>query len=226
MSELPSLIFDLDGTLVDSSSILVAIVNDMLRERGSERVVTVDEAAPFLSHGGAALVRGLLADDCTDLVRELADLRERYASQTIPAETLYEGVRAGLHELDGHGFQLGICSNKPEYLCEKVLSDLGLDPLFSAIVGSAPGRPQKPAPDLLNLALERLDTEPARAIMIGDSEVDHALAEGVCVPFLFVSYGYADETWDPSSLRQFSRFPDLVGWLTSRYPAEKVRRVA
>lgn len=226
MSELPSLIFDLDGTLVDSSSILVAIVNDMLRERGSERVVTIDEAAPFLSHGGAALVRGLLANECTDVVRDLADLRERYGSQTIPAEALYEGVRAGLHELDGHGFRLAICSNKPEYLCEKVLADLGLDPLFSTIVGSAPGRLQKPAPELLNLALQRLDSEPSQAIMIGDSEVDYALAEGVSVPFLFVSYGYADENWDSSKLHQFNRFPDLVGWLTSRYPAEEVRSVA
>jgi phosphoglycolate phosphatase len=226
MSELPSLIFDLDGTLVDSSLVLVGHVNDMLRERGSERVVTVDDARPFLSHGGPALVSGLLAHECGDVVREIADLRERYASQAIPAESLYDGVRTGLHELDGHGFALAICSNKPEYLCEKVLADLGLAPLFTAIVGTAPGRKQKPAPDLMEVALERLGAEPARTIMVGDSEVDHALAEVTGVPFLFVNYGYADESWDSTGLDQFGRFADVVGWLTRRYPAEPVRHVA
>lgn len=226
MSELPSLVFDLDGTLVDSAAVLVSVVNEMLAERGSARVVTVADARPLLSHGGPALVSGLMGDECVDVVREVADFRERYANRIAPAESLYDGVRAGLGELVDHGFTLAICSNKPEYLCEKVLSDLGLAHLFSAIVGSVPGRQPKPAPELMELVLQRLDADRSRAILIGDSEVDHALAANTGVPFLFVNYGYAAEDWNPSTLDQFSRFADVVGWLTSRYPAAPVRHVA
>ncbi len=216
---LPSLIFDLDGTLVDHAAVVVDIVNEMLRERGSERLVTVSDARPFLSLGGPAVVSGLLAEEYVDLVREVADFRGRYASRPTPGESLYDGVRAGLHELSRSGFRLGICSNKPQYLCEKVLADVGLAPLFSAIVGSTPGRQLKPAPELMEMTLDHLDSEPSSAIFIGDSEVDHALAERTRVPFIFVNYGYASEDWDSSDLDQFSCFADVVGWLTSRYPA-------
>ena len=226
MSELPHLIFDLDGTLVDGAAVFVGIINDMLAERGSARVLTVADARPFLSLGGQALVSGLLAGECGDVVREVADFRERYASQVMPGESVYQGVRTGLHELADHGFELAICSNKPEYLCEKVLTDLGLAQLFSAIVGSMPGLHAKPAPDLMERVLGKLECDASRAILIGDSEVDHALAENTSVPFLFVNYGYAAEDWDSSELDQFGCFADVVGWLTSRYPARPARRVA
>lgn len=226
MSELPNLIFDLDGTLVDGASVFVAIINEMLADRGSSRVLTVADARPFLSLGGPALVSGLLADECGDVVREVADFRERYAAQVMPGDSVYEGVRTGLHELADHGFTLAICSNKPEYLCEKVLADLGLGQLFSAIVGSMPGLHAKPAPDLMHRVFGKLACDASRAILIGDSEVDHALAENTCVPFLFVNYGYAADGWDSSELTQFGRFADVVGWLTSRYPVQPARRVA
>ena len=216
---LPNLIFDLDGTLVDHAAVVIDIVNEMLRARGSGRVLTVADARPFLSLGGPALVSGLLADECVDVVREVADFRERYASRPTPGESLYEGVRAGLNELAGSGFRLAICSNKPQYLCEKVLADVALAPLFSAIVGSKPGCQLKPAPELMEMTLDRLDSDSSSAILIGDSEVDHSLAERTCVPFLFVNYGYAAEDWDSSDLDQFSCFADVVGWLTGRYPA-------
>jgi phosphoglycolate phosphatase len=225
-AELPHLIFDLDGTLVDGAGVFVGIVNEMLRERGSERAMTVADARPFLSLGGPALVSGLLGDECGDVVREVADFRERYASHVMPGDSVYDGVRTGLHELADHGFTLAICSNKPEYLCEKVLGDLGLAQLFSAIVGSMPGLQSKPAPDLMNRVFGKLECDSSGAILIGDSEVDHALAENTGVPFLFVNYGYAAEGWDSSNLNRFDRFADVVGWLTSRYPAAPVRHVA
>jgi phosphoglycolate phosphatase len=226
MSELPHLVFDLDGTLVDSASTLVDVANEMLRERGSDRVVTVADARPLLSHGGPALVSGLLADECGDVAREVADFRERYARRATSAESLYEGVHAGLHELAEAGFTLAICSTKPEHLCEKVLGDVSLAHLFTVIVGSAAGRQPKPAPDLMELALRRLDADPTGAILIGDSEIDHELAERTGVPFLFVNYGYAAEGWDSSGLSQFSSFADVVQWLKTHYPAKPVRPVA
>ena len=226
MSELPHLIFDLDGTLVDSAAVLVDVANEMLRERGSKRIVTVADARPLLSRGGPVLVSGLLADEYGDPGLELADFRMRYARRATTAECLYDDVHDGLHELADAGFKLAICSTKPEHLCEKVLGDVSLAHLFTVIVGSAAGRQPKPAPDLMELALRRLDSDASRAILIGDSEVDHELAERTGVPFLFVNYGYAADDWDSSGLNQFSSFGDVVQWLKAQYPAKPIRPVA
>lgn len=214
---LPHLVFDLDGTLVDGAAVFVDILNEMLAERGSSRVLTIADARPFLSLGGPALVGGTLAEECGDLTREVVDFRERYAARVTSRSSVYEGVQNGLHELASCGFTLAICSNKPQNLCEKVLSDVGLAHLFQVIVGSTPGRRAKPAPDLMDLTLSKLRSSPSRAVLIGDSEVDHALAQATGVPFLFVSYGYAAEGWDSSTLVQFSRFAELVAALRDEH---------
>lgn len=226
-SRLPSLVFDLDGTLVDSASVLVEVMNEMLRERNSDRSVTVADARPFLSHGGPALVAGLLAHDCGELSNELADFRARYASRPTCLKSLFPEVHEGIKELYALGFNMAICSNKPQHLCEKVLSDLGLARFFRAIVGSTPLRRPKPDPELMAIALHELRADPSRSILIGDSEVDHAFAMRSGVEFLFVTYGYASDEWDFSGVDQFSRFSELVDSIKSRYASTApLRRVA
>jgi len=204
------IIFDLDGTLVDSAAVLVEIVNEMLIERGSARRANVEQARPFLSLGGLALVTGLLGAECGNPAAEVSEFRRRYSARSTTADSLYEGVYDGLQELASSGFNLAICSNKPQDLCEKVLRDLGLSAVFKAIVGSAPGLRAKPEPDLMHLAIERLGATPETCLLVGDSEVDQALAAATGVRFLFVSYGYAGKDWDTGSLTRFDNFPDLV----------------
>ena len=221
------LIFDLDGTLVDSAPVIVAVLNEMLCERGSERRTSVDELRPWLSWGGEALISAVLQVEGDELVRELAGFRTRYAAHRTPAACVFDGVRKGLHDLVSAGFVLGICSNKPQHLCEKVLDDVGLARLFPVIVGSAPDLPQKPAPDLLDRALRKLQARPSRCFLIGDSDVDHAAACAAGVPFLLMSYGYASEEWDTSQLAQFNRFSDLVAsFVPEQAPSLPLRKAA
>ena len=221
------LIFDLDGTLIDSALVCTDILNQMLRERGSTRVISADVAKPYCSRGGIHMVSGLLGDDCGDPHREIAEFRRRYSTWPTPHNSLFPGVHKGLRDLANAGFNLSVCSNKPQYLCEKVLSDLGLSSLFSAVVGSLPDRPLKPHPFLLERTLSSLDADPEEALFIGDSHLDEGIAASVGVPFLFVSYGYAEDGMDVSSLMAFDRFEDVVQSIRLEHaPEMAIRRVA
>ena len=221
------IIFDLDGPLVDSAAVCTEILNGMLRERGSLRSIGVDETKPHLSQGGIRMVSALLGSECGDPSAELAEFRTRYSELLTPANSLFEGVEEGLRELSALGFALAVCSNKPQHLCEKVLSDLGLASLFTVVVGGGPGRRPKPAPDLLNLTFDALGTTTQHCLFVGDSELDHGIAEATGVPFLFVSYGYADAGWNRSGLLEFSRFADLVPTISAfSAPMQQLRRVA
>lgn len=227
MGILPHLLFDLDGTLVDSATTLVDVMNEMLRDRGSERAVSLADARPFLSHGGPALVSGLLGGECGTLADELADFRERYAGRRTGIDNLFPGVHEGLRELHGLGFTMAVCSNKPQHLCEKILADVGLASLFDAIVGSTAAHRPKPDPDLMELTLNLLRCSPRRAILIGDSEVDHAFAVQSGVRFVFVDYGYASDDWHFAGPDRFSHFADVVAWLRNSHSSTTaLRRVA
>lgn len=221
-----NVIFDLDGTLVDSAPALVEILNVMLAERSSGRRLTIEDIRPLASLGGPALVRGALAHECGDPEDEVEDFRARYRRLSTPAEALYEGVAEGLEDLASHGFRLAICSNKPQSLCEKVMADLRLASQFATIVGGAPDRRAKPAPDLMNLVLAQLGASADDCLYVGDSELDQALAEATGMRFAFMTYGYADERLMTRPLREFHRFPDLVQWIKAEWSAARPQSVA
>jgi phosphoglycolate phosphatase len=205
-----TLIFDLDGTLVDSCATCVDILTDMLVERGSLHVIDHAYARPWMSYGGIKMVSALLGEHCGDPAVELADFRSRYAVHNTHPEALFPYVAEGLLRLKAAGHQLAICSNKPQNLCEKVLKDTGLIGLFSAVVGSRPGLAPKPAPDILLEVLQKLKVDRRQCVFIGDSELDHAVADAVGMPFHFMSYGYADEHYQPHPYNHHDDFMALT----------------
>ena len=204
------LIFDLDGTLIDSNATCVTILQQMLEERGSRRIIDPVSAAPYMSAGGVAMVSGLLAGDCGDPEQELADFRLRYASHFTHPDCAFDGVTDGLERLQGAGFVMAICSNKPQNLCLKVLHDTGMARHFAAISGGKPGCRPKPATDLLDETLAQLGASASECIYIGDSEIDHALAGAAQMPFRFMTYGYAKPGWRPEGVPCFDQFEALV----------------
>lgn len=192
-----TLIFDLDGTLVDSCATCVDILTDMLLERGCLHMIDHAKARPLMSHGGIKMVSALLGDHCGDPVLELEDFRGRYAVHHTRPDTLFPYVTEGLLRLKASGYQLAICSNKPQNLCENVLRDTGLAGLFSAVVGARKGLAPKPAPDILLEVMKQLGVKRQDCVFIGDSELDHAVADAVGMPFMFMSYGYAEAHYEP-----------------------------
>ena len=210
-----NVIFDLDGTLVDSVAVSVEILNEMLADRGSMRAITATDARVHVSLGGAPMVAALLGAECGEPAAEIVEFRRRYANRRTPDNSLFDGVREGLTELHDLGLRLAICSNKPQHLCEKVLMDLDLAPLFDVVVGGAVGRRSKPERDLMDLTLAEMGATAERCIFVGDSELDHVTATACGVPFKLVNYGYADANAIFEGVSRFDRFSDAVSAIIS-----------
>ncbi|HEX3501136.1 MAG TPA: phosphoglycolate phosphatase [Stellaceae bacterium] len=187
-----AVVFDLDGTLVDSLPDLAAALAVTLGEIG----------APALSREA---VRGMIGDGTTALVaRALAArnlpatlLGERltrflalYEAAPATLSRPYPGVRETLHALQDEGRRLAICTNKPQRATLAVLRGLDLEDFFAAIVGGDVLAVKKPDPAHLLAALDRLGAAPGDAIMIGDNEHDVAMAKAAGVPVILVRYGY------------------------------------
>lgn len=189
-------IFDLDGTLVDSVMHVTLILNEMLGDRGSLRRLHCSETRPYISVGGERMVEALLGSECGAPAAEIADFRARYMTMATPPDCLFSGVREGLERLAVAGIPVSICSNKPQALCEKVLSDLGLADRFVAIVGGGSGRAPKPAPDLVEHVLMLLGATEDNCCFIGDGAPDFLSARAVGVKFILAGYGYSDVSED------------------------------
>ena len=210
-----NLIFDLDGTLIDSNAICVAILQEMLDERGGGATIVLAEAAQHMSRGGAHMVAALLGESCHDPDLDLQEFRERYARRLTPSDSIFGGVTQGLARLAEAGYGLAICSNKPQNLCLKVLEDTALLPFFDVVIGGRPGLRTKPAPDMLEAVVRELDADVSCCAYIGDSEIDHRVATDVGMSFCYMTYGYGEPGWLPQSTWIFDHFNHLTAALVS-----------
>jgi phosphoglycolate phosphatase len=215
------LIFDLDGTLVDSCTVCVEILSRMLQDRGSEHSIDPAMARPWMSVGGVAMVAALLGPACEDPARDIDEFRSRYRETLTPPEALFAGVAEGLAHFHDAGFTLSICSNKPQDLCEQVLRDTGIDGLFHTIVGLRPELRPKPELDLLHETMRLLRCDPADCLFIGDSEIDHELADRAGLPFVFMSYGYAIPEYKPQLSFSFDCFKTMTQSIVQSAPAAR-----
>lgn len=186
------IIFDLDGTLVDSAPVCVDILNAMHAARNSTRSICPVEIKPYLSLGGEQMVKALLGDACGNPKSEIEEFRRRYSETLTPSSSLYAGVRQGLARLNACGFTLSICSNKPQHLCDKVVHELDLRHHFELVIGGNTCRRAKPAPDMLAAVFNHYGICPSDCIYVGDSEVDFETAHAFGLPFIFMTYGYGN----------------------------------
>ena len=181
------ILFDLDGTLVDSVRITCAIIDAMLAARGiispSDPVV----ARAMDAIGGESMIAAVMGPHCREPKLEIAEFRARHAVADTPADLAFPGVAAALAALAAAGVEMAICSNKPQHLCERILADLDLARHFTAIVGARADLPRKPAPDGARLALT---ADPAATLYVGDSPVDVATARAAGMPLALVNWGY------------------------------------
>jgi phosphoglycolate phosphatase len=207
-------VFDLDGTLVDTAPLVADILNAMLADRGVTRRVTAAETAPHMIAGGRAAISALLGSVGGDADVALAEFRERYLATPTPMESLYPGARTVLETLSARGFGLAVWSNKAQALCEKTMDDLGLAALFGAIVGTGPGVPLKPDPRGFDLALDRAGGRRARCCYVGDSELDHKVATvaGVAMVMMTHGYGHSHLPGVPT-VASFAELPAIVDTL-------------
>jgi len=191
---LPAIVFDLDGTLVDSAADVQRALN---RTLASEELPPLDVDVVRLMIGGGPrlLVLRALAELRTKRSRYVVDkltdlLHDEYLRQETRFSHLYDGALDCLKRLRENGTRIGICSNKPDDLCHKLIDDLGISGYFDVILGSGSGLPRKPDPAPLLEVIERLGTVREAALYIGDSETDVKTARAAGVDVVLVSYGY------------------------------------
>jgi phosphoglycolate phosphatase len=128
-----------------------------------------------------------------DVERLTTSFKHTYLEQGSALTTLFPGAFNCLEHLKSHDVSIGLCSNKPEQSCTQLLADLEIEHFFSAIQGSGSGLPMKPHPAALFAVLQRLDTEPAKSLYVGDSKTDVDTARAASVPVALVNGGYTVE---------------------------------
>ena len=196
MADAPTLVFDLDGTLVDTAPDLIAALNFVLEGEGLPPI-PLHSARNMIGAGARKLIeRGLeregRAASVKDINRMTVDFVEYYAAHIADASRPFEGLEGALDELSSHGFRFAVCSNKLEWLSKRLLDQLGLSPRFAAICGGDTFGVSKPDPDILRQTVARAGGRLATTVMVGDAGTDIGVARRAGVPVIAVSFGYTD----------------------------------
>jgi phosphoglycolate phosphatase len=187
------LVFDLDGTLVDSAPDLGAALNRMLRERGRPPL-SPQQVKSMIGDGTAMLVaRALQASGAerSESAAALPRFLQLYEAEATRLTKPYPEVAETLAALRRRGYRTGVCTNKPQHATHTVLEGLGLLPLFDGIAGGDRFAVRKPDPGHLLGLIGELGSRADRSAMIGDSENDAAAAHAAAVPLVLMRYGYA-----------------------------------
>lgn len=202
-----AVLFDLDGTLIDSAPDIHALANRILDAEGAAPL-SIDEARSFVGRGAPAFVAQMCAArelPKANETRLLAEFIEGY-NDAVSLTQPYHGVREALDVLQASGHLLAICTNKPEMPARSVLAHLGLDHAFPVVLGGDSVARKKPDPQMLDEARRTLGAQ--RAIFVGDSEVDAETAWRAGLPFLLHIKGY--RTGSVDALPHFKRFADFA----------------
>jgi phosphoglycolate phosphatase len=189
-----AVVFDLDGTLVDTAPDLRAHVNAVLRELGRPGL-DLESVRTMVGDGARTLLRrGLEASGGMAEGAELEALYRRflksYTADPVRDSAVHDGVVEVLDGLLAADVRLGVCTNKPQAPTDRLLKVLGLDRFFEAIVGGDVLPVKKPEAAHLGAVLERLGAAPARAVMVGDSVHDVGASRALGLPCVLVSFGY------------------------------------
>lgn len=188
-----SVIFDLDGTLADTSRDLVAAANACFRDLGlGDLLDPLGDAGTAMRGGRAMLSLGFAragghGED--EILRQYPRLLDYYAQGICTHTVLYPGAMGAVLQLRAMGYAVGICTNKPEGLAERLMRALGVRDAFGSLVGADTLAVRKPDPAPLFEAVRRSGGDPRRACLVGDSDTDRKTAAAAGVPSLLVTFG-------------------------------------
>ncbi len=189
-----AVIFDLDGTLVDTAPDLMLATNHVLSLL-DRRPISMAEVRAFVGHGAKALIaRGAQATgdvlDEKTLTYTHAEFLRYYEKNIVVNSAVFPGVTELLKACETEGFKMGVCTNKTEGLSVRLLDALDLAKYFGAIVGPDTINIAKPDPAPYFETLKRLNVASQNSILIGDSETDVLTARAAKVPIIAVTFGY------------------------------------
>jgi phosphoglycolate phosphatase len=210
-----ALIFDLDGTLIDSKQDLILSVNAMLSELGREELAE-ETISGYIGHGAPQLVARALGDGCTEEERQraLQFFLSYYEMHKMDTTCAYPGVAETLEKLAD--MPMAVLTNKPVRISVRILDAMGLSKYFRAIYGGNSFETKKPNPLGARTILRELRAEPQEALLVGDSEVDVQTARNAGTLAAAVNYGFGvhDRSAFPADI-YVDRFSELVTLLGS-----------
>lgn len=220
-----SIIFDLDGTLIDSAHDVTHAVNMMLFEQSSPPL-PVEQVRPMIGDGVKMLLErvlsaaGVMFPDERMLAHCAARYQHFYALYPAAHTLVYDGVHEVLAELQAEGLPLGVCTNKPHTLTHLVLESLNMVSYFTSILGSGKIEFLKPDARPLLTVLAQMGATRETCVYVGDSEVDIATARNAGVQLILVSYGYSRmpivELTADAMVHSFRDLPAALAGLKSR----------
>jgi len=213
-----TIVFDLDGTLIDTAPDLIAALNVVFERQG---IAALDYAEARLAIGGGAktmIARGL-ATQARDgppgqLETMFKDFVAHYSAHVADRSRPFPGLESALDRLNRDGFRLAVCTNKLEALSRQLLNELGLAQRFAAICGPDTFGVPKPDPIVLRKTIEAAGGAVEAAIMVGDSATDVLTARAAGVPIIGVDFGYTErpiaEFQPDSVISKFADLPDAI----------------
>jgi phosphoglycolate phosphatase len=191
-----TVVFDLDGTLVDTAPDLIDALNAVFA-REQIQPVPYDEARNMIGGGARKMIEAALKLDGRavgqhDLNRMFRHFVEHYAAHIADSSRTFPGVETALDRLASRGCRFAVCTNKVESLSKQLLASLGLARRFESICGPDTFGIQKPDPEILRRTIRAAGGDPRHAVMVGDSGTDIATARAAGLPVVAVDFGYSE----------------------------------
>ena len=209
------ILFDLDGTLVDTACHIARALSLQRRARGGDPV-DAGLVRPLVSRGADLLVRTVLAEYASDPVADLLEFRQILGALDPDPAALFPGVAMALEMLSAMGWRMAVVTNKPEGLSRSLLSAHGLAGRFETVVGFDTTAHGKPHPAPVRYALSSMRAASREAVFVGDSEVDAEAARRAALPFVLFEGGYgAAQVREADIAFLFNAFDALPALLAS-----------
>jgi len=208
------IVFDLDGTLIDSKEDLACAVN-AVRAHCGLAPLTNETVYSYVGEGAPTLIRRVLGPASDAVIEDaLAYFLDYYRDHMVDHTVLYPGVRETLDRLLGAGVKLAILTNKPVRMSCAIVEALGVAPYFERVYGGNSFEQKKPHPVGIETLMRECDSARGRTMMVGDSAVDIRTARNAHVQACGVTYGFQPETLvaDPPDLL-IDRIEDLAKWV-------------
>jgi phosphoglycolate phosphatase len=200
------LIFDLDGTLVDSSNTVLEILNG-IRYELKKNIFKLEDVVPILSLGGEDMIKFTIENNNdADIKQYLEIFRIRYNQHSLKHEKLYPFVFHTLAQLRDIGIPLAICTNKPKNIVQKVLIKHSIYNFFDIIIDGNDVKQKKPNPEGLQMILNYKSISAKNAVFVGDSRVDQNAANKIKIPFIWHESGYDDGVDTDNIFKKFKHW--------------------
>ena len=201
-------IFDLDGTLVNSDKTVIRILNTIRKDLTLPALKSKDISF-FLSLGGEEMISKIIGNNL-DAKKYLGVFRQRYLEDSLGNENLFDGVVAYLNHLKNKNIKMAVFTNKPKDLTNKTLKRHKISNYFNYVVTSDDLEFKKPSPDGCYKLIEMSSIPSENIIMIGDSELDQKAANSASIPFYYHNVLSNDPIIASNSIKVFNNFNDLI----------------